>query len=158
MNKSATIYRIKEDSIGTIKLYLGENVKKWSLQDKIGISSERSATRSEIYDKEDICIVETLMQQYSLVYSSTTRHGSKSLFSSRKYKVELEATDFCSDDLTTVYQKLMGMIRWLCELVIVNLLYEASLVSAYMAQPRLGHLQQGPNMFHYLNIMSQQDG
>lgn len=46
MNKIAATYRMKEDSIGPPKPYLGASVMKWSLQDKPGASSECLATSS----------------------------------------------------------------------------------------------------------------
>ena len=45
----------------------------------------------------------------------------------------------------------MGMLRWLCELGRVDLLYESALLATYMAMPRLGHLQQALKVFYYPN-------
>jgi len=40
MDKIASIYRIKKNSISPPKSYLGANVKKWSIQDTQGMNSE----------------------------------------------------------------------------------------------------------------------
>ena len=42
------------------------------------------------------------------------------------------------------------MLRWICELDIVDILHETSLLSQYMAQPRIGHLKQATHIFLYL--------
>ena len=64
MDKITSIYRMKEDSIGPPKIYLGANVKKWSLQDENGTNSECWETSSESYAREEIRIVEGLMKEY----------------------------------------------------------------------------------------------
>ena len=46
MNKIASIYIMKGNSVGPTKIYLGVNVKKWSLQDENDVKSECWATSS----------------------------------------------------------------------------------------------------------------
>ena len=41
-----------------------------------------------------------------------------------------------------VYQNLIGVLRWLIELGRIDVLLEVSLLSQYLAAPRIGHLQQ----------------
>ena len=50
-----------------------------------------------------------------------------------------------------VYQNLIGVLRWLIELGRIDVLLEVSLLSQYLAAPRIGHLQQLFNIFRYLN-------
>ena len=47
IDKIVSICRMKEDSIGSPKIYLGANVKKWLLQDENDTNSEFWATSSE---------------------------------------------------------------------------------------------------------------
>ena len=91
-----------------------------------------------------------------LQYTSTRRHGTMTPFSSSEYRPELEASDYCNDDLTTVYLNLMGMLRWMIELGRVDMLHEASPLSQYMALPRTGHLQQALNIFKYIKANANQ--
>ena len=48
------------------------------------------------------------------------------------------------------YQELVGVLRWMVELGRVDILLETSLMSAHLALPRLGHLEQLIHIFGYL--------
>ena len=48
------------------------------------------------------------------------------------------------------YQGLICVLRWICELGRVNLLVSVSLMSRYLAQARLGQLEQVYHIFAYL--------
>ena len=48
------------------------------------------------------------------------------------------------------YQDLVGVLRWMVELGIVDILLETSLMSSHLALPRLGHLEQLIHIFGYL--------
>ena len=147
MKQISNIYRMKDGSISTPKVYLGANIKEWSSQDENGQSSHCWAQSSETYTRESVRVVEALMQKHNLEYTASRRHGTKTPFSTSEYKPELEATNYCDADLHTIYLNLMGMLRWMIELGRVDILHEASLLSQYMALPRLGQLQQALNMF-----------
>ena len=63
---------------------------------------------------------------------------------------EREELDMCSEDEITLYQNLIGMLRWMCELGRIDILYETALLSQYLVSPRKGHLLQALNIFRYL--------
>ena len=48
------------------------------------------------------------------------------------------------------YQNLIGILRWAMELGRIDIYLEVSLLSAYNAQPRQGHLEQVFHIFTYL--------
>ena len=48
------------------------------------------------------------------------------------------------------FQELIGMLRWAVELGRVDILLEVSLLSSFLASPRVGHLQQAYHIFGYL--------
>ena len=56
---------------------------------------------------------------------------------------------YCGDILVNVYQNLIGILRWMCELGRIDILHEVSILSQYLPQPCTGHLQQVINIFHY---------
>ena len=128
---------MKDGSISPPKVYLGANIKEWSLQDENGKLSRCWAQSSETYTKESVRVVEALMQKHNLEYTASRRHGTKTPFSTSEYKPDLEATHYCDADLHTIYLNLMGMLRWMIELGRVDILHEASLLSQYMALSRL---------------------
>ena len=50
------------------------------------------------------------------------------------------------------FQQLIGILRWACELGRLDILLEVSLLSAFNAAPRQGHLDQAYNIFSYLKL------
>ena len=78
------------------------------------------------------------------------KNGRDAPFSNQSYRPELDATNYCSFTLMTVYQNLIGVLRWLCKLGRIDIVYEVSVLSQYLAQPRIGHLQQCLNIFYYI--------
>ena len=90
------------------------------------------------------------MTEYDLKYTTTRKKGMNTPFSNHEYRPELDSTDFCNDDLHTVYQNLIGVLRWTCESRRIDILHETAILSQYLAQPRVGHLMQCLNIFHYL--------
>ena len=53
----------------------------------------------------------------------------------------------CSEDEITLYQNLIGMLRWMCELGCIDILYETALLSQYLVSPRKRLLLQALNIF-----------
>ena len=153
-NPEATIkiigdtFRIKEGSTSFPKMYLGANVRKWTSQGNDGVNINCYALGSESYVREAIRIVEIKMKEHDLHYSS--RRKCNTPFSTATYRPELESSPMCNDNLTTLYQNLIGILRWSCELGRVDILLEVSLLSQYMSSPRMGHLIQACNIFKYL--------
>jgi hypothetical protein len=48
------------------------------------------------------------------------------------------------------FQELIGQLRWAVEIGRVDILLETSLLSSYLAMPRVGHLEQAFHIFGYL--------
>lgn len=149
MEQVKSQFRLK-DGYHDPKLYLGTDVKPWEYDTVNGSVANCWALGAESYIKEAIKTCERLMQSHGLSYSSTCRHGRKTPFSSHEYRPELDSTNYCDYDLTTVFQNVIGILRWICELGRVDILFETSILSQYLAQPRVGHLQKALNIFYYL--------
>jgi hypothetical protein len=62
----------------------------------------------------------------------------------------LDVSQELKADGLNYYQELIGVLRWAVELGRVDLLLETSLMSAHLALPRIGHLEQVMHMFGYL--------
>ena len=152
MNMLGNIYRMKEGSVGKPTMYLGANIREWTVQDADGAETNCFAMGSHGHVKEAIRIVESLMTQHNLSYSSSRHQGRDALFSSSAYRPELDSSPYLDDDLVTVYQNLMGILQWLCKLGRVDIIHEATVLSQYMVQPRIGHLSQALNIFKYLKL------
>lgn len=149
MTQISQDFRLK-NGIEDPTMYLGTDMKKWTFTTEDGTSNACWAMGSESYIKEAIKTCEKLMHDHTLQYTSTKRHGRKTPFSCHTYRPELDDTNYCNPDLLTVFQNLIGILRWTCELGRVDVLYEVSVLSQYLAQPRIGHLNQTLNIFYYL--------
>ena len=63
----------------------------------------------------------------------------------------LDVTEELSEQDTTFFQELIGVLRWATEIGRVDILLEVSLLSQYQANPREGHLEQLLHIFGYLH-------
>jgi hypothetical protein len=66
------------------------------------------------------------------------------------YRPELDVLPLLGDDQASYYMSLMGILRWAVELGGIDIYVDVALLSSYMAQPRVGHLQKVLHVFSYL--------
>ena len=143
-------FRLKGDLIEDPHMYLGNDVRKWNFTNHDGSDSDCWALGSKTYVSEALRICDKLMKEHNLTFSSTRRNGRDTPFSNNLYRPELDSSNYCSYNCMTVFQNLIGVLRWICELGRIDIVYETSVLSQYLAQPRVGHLQQCLNIFYYL--------
>ena len=149
MDMIGDTFRLK-NGVEVPKMYLGTDIRNWEVQDENGVGKQCWAIGSNTYIKEAIRIAEAHMRSHNLSYSSSKRLGRSTPFNDSTYRPELDTTALCNENLITIYQNLIGVLRWTCELGRIDILHEVSLLSQYLAQPRMGHLQQSINIFYYL--------
>ena len=143
-------FRLKNGVDSDPTNYLGADVRSWTYERDDGSEGKCWAIGSQSYLKEALRICETQMDEHGLSYKSSKRKGRDTPFQSSDYRPELDSSDFCSHSLANLYQQLIGILRWVCELGRMDILYEVSVLSQYLAQPRVGHLQEALNIFYYL--------
>ena len=148
INLLASRYRLRE--IGPPKRFLGSDIRCKEYVDEFGNQAMCWAFGSDTYVKDACALAEAQMKQNGITYPSTRRHRSSSPFSAQSYRPELDTTDFCDSRLTTMFQNLIGVLCWIVELGRIDIQLETSLLSQYLAQPRMGHLEQACNIFRYL--------
>ena len=68
----------------------------------------------------------------------------------QSYKPELDSTEELSSDEITYFQELIGILCWSIEIGRVDILTEVSMLSAYQASPRRGHLKALLQIFAYI--------
>ena len=73
-------------------------------------------------------------------------------FSSLSYQLDLDASQLSNDDELNFYQNIIGILFWSVELSRIDIDYEVSILSRYLAQPRTGHLVQALHILKYLDI------
>jgi hypothetical protein len=67
------------------------------------------------------------------------------------YRPEIDISDELDADLCSRYAQLIGVFRWMIELGRIDIYYEVSILSQYLASPRVGHLEAGYHVFAYLH-------
>ena len=143
-------FRLK-DGIAPPKIYLGTDVREMDIDPSHATTNEKCwSLGSENYMKEAIKVASRHMEKHDIKPTLTRRTGRNTPFDNHLYRPELDESPYCSDELATVYQNLIGILRWTCELGRLDILHEVSLLSQYLAQPRCGHLVQAMNIFVYL--------
>ena len=63
----------------------------------------------------------------------------------------MDFSTYCIEKEHQFFQQLIGILHWMIELGCIDILTEVSLMSRYLAQPRIGHLQQVLHIFAFLN-------
>ena len=123
----ASVYRVKNGSIDEPSRYLGMNVRKWNYAAMNGDSLSAYALGASTYIKEAVRIVKKNCLSNNLTYKQKTRFDSCP-FSFQEYRPELDMTEYCDENKTTLFQNFIGMLRWSHELGRVDILHETSLL------------------------------
>ena len=122
------------DSIAELTTFLGATISKHFLGD------DTHATWSIVSSKYLVEVLRvakqrTLDKKYNLSLKTKT---SATLPSG--YKLELDASEFVDDETAILYMQLIGILRWIVELGRIDICTEVSMMLAYNAMPRVGHL------------------
>ena len=143
MTGIAKVYELR-DSVKPPDRYLGANVGKWQLHD----GREVWCTSGKDYVKNSVKQVKEILEKRGLEMP-TGRTTKRPMM--QDYRPEIDVSPELGPKDTQVYQQLIGMLRWACELGRVDILYEVSLLSSHLALPREGHLEAAFGVFAYLN-------
>jgi hypothetical protein len=144
-------FTVKKSSIEEPKSYLGADINKVYYPD----GSMAWTLGSETYVKRAVKNLKERMKKDGFEFNkklSDVTHSAPQPFSSVNYRPELDTSDECNDIQITFYQNLIGILRWIVELGRIDIAYEVSILSRYLAQPRTGHLVQALHTFKYLEI------
>jgi hypothetical protein len=68
------------------------------------------------------------------------------------YRPELDATPELSDSDIRYFQELIGVLLWAVKIGCIDILTEVAMLSAYLALPCTGHLEQAYHIFGYLKV------
>ena len=133
--------RFKKDKIEEPSMYLGATLEK-----KMINGSHCWTISSRDYIKNSIDNVEKrLLEQRDLKLCSRAPTPWCT-----GYLPEHDTSQELDPKGVTLFQELIGILRWAIELGRVDVYLEVSLLSAYQASPRIGHLEQLVRIFTYL--------
>ena len=149
-------FKVKPSSIEEPKSYLGADTSKANYPD----GSFAWTMGSETYIKKAIKNLKKKLEEDGLGFNkrlSDTKISCPQPFSAVNYRAELDTSTPCNDEQITLFQNIIGILRWVVELGRIDIAYEVSCLSRYLVQPRTGHLLQGFHIFKYLDIHSKND-
>ena len=134
--------KLKEGSVKTPDQYLGANVGMMTLAD----GNAYWYMSSDSYTKAALENVEIWMKKKGLRGLPTR---TACVFPSG-WKPELDVTPELLEEDASYYQQQIGVLRWMVELGRIDICTEVSMLAAYSACPRQGHLAAVIHLFAYL--------
>ena len=134
-------YTLKPDSVKEPDGYLGATIKKYQLD---GDQSCWAAS-SDLYLKRALADVETELDK---IGQKLRPRASTPL--STGYRPELDQSPELDAKRANYYQGLIGILRWLVELGRIDINVAVSMLSRYLVNPRVGHLEEVFHVFAYL--------
>ena len=140
------VYPLKAGSLKEPDQYLGAEIKKWNIHNSTDPTKTRWAISAEKYIKSVKRDIEARLDSYGMRFSTK----AKTPFSSASYRPELDETPELDDDKALWYMAIIGILRWCLELGRVDIICEISLLSSFLACPRVGHLEQALHIVAYL--------
>ena len=140
-------YRLKEPP-ECPTMYLGADISKFQIPGDV-TGSTCWAMSADSHVKKAIDVVQSKLSADD-VHFRGTKKAPEHPFSSQSDRPELDTTELCNDEQAQLYQSLIGIMTWLCEIGRIDILTEKSLLATYLASPRLGHLHQALHVFKYL--------
>ena len=147
-------YTVNPASICEPDRYLGADINKVHYED----GSIAYTISSDNYIANAIKTIKMRLAENQLRFNPKLSDPSISApqpFSSLSYQPELDTSQLCNDDELAIYQNIIGILRWSIELGRIDIGYEVSILSRYLAQPRTGHLVQVFHILKYLDIHKQ---
>lgn len=158
MEKIQETFTVKSSNIGEPNIYLGAECGKMEYHNPDGTTRTVWTMSSSKYVKEAVKrTVKAILKESDYRFHkklSDVNYSPKQPFSSTSYAPELDTSDSCTDnEASSLFQNMIGILRWWAiELGRIDITYEVSVLSRYLAAPRTGHLLQYIHIFKYLEI------
>ena len=134
-------FKLKDDKVEEPEMYLGAQLGKMQIDADCWTMSSDKYVSAAVPKKN---VEESLKKKGLRIPSKCYTVLPKD------YRPELETSAELKADGVQLYQEMIGVLRWAVEIGRVDVLIETSLMSTYLAMPRVGHLEQLYHMFGYL--------
>jgi hypothetical protein len=144
LQKLSSFYKFNVSSIGPPTRYLGANVSRVTIPGDDSCN-EFWALSSRSYVQNAVKNVREMLQ-----HEGGLKNSAKTPFMSG-YRPELDVTDKLDNDLASRYSQLIGILQWMVELGRIDIYYELSVLSQYLALPRIGLIEAVYHIFSYLS-------
>jgi hypothetical protein len=146
METIKSAYRLKEEPAPPTN-YLGSSIKEWKFPNE---PSKVWSMNSKQYIQEAIRCLEV-----ELTKANLRLVGKPSTPIQSNYRPELDVSPLLNAEQANYYQSLIGILRWAVELGRIDIHVQVALLSTYLAQPRMGHMEQVLHIFAYLKCHEQ---
>jgi hypothetical protein len=143
MDSLAKLYHLKEGSVGKPTTYLGAQILEHHFPDEPQFLSW--AMSSTKYVKEAVRLVEQELQKLNKHLPSKIPTPLSS-----SYRPELDVSPLLNDEEANYYQQLIGILQWAVELGCIDIAFCVAILSKYLVQPRVRHLNELYHLFGYL--------
>ena len=133
-------FKFKKDKMVPPEVYLGGNIEKKTING---------------HDTWTLCSLNYVKAAIETITKAAVKRGIKVNHKPKipmhaNYYPELDTSNELEGDDITFYQEVIGVLRWAIELGRVDIHLEVSLMSAYQASPRRGHLEELIHIVAYL--------
>jgi hypothetical protein len=143
-------FRLKDDSYGPPKTYLGAEIEEFTIREEGKPDVKAWSFMSEKYVKNAKETVEGMLREEGRELKTNwlaRRHRGPL---PHTYKPELDTTELCDDEHASRYRQIIGILRWAVELGRIDILTPVALLSQYQAAPRTAHLEALYMIIFYL--------
>ena len=140
MSELQRFTKFKRDKVEDPTMYLGATLEKKRLGDK-----DMWTMSSRDYIKAAIDTVEDQMEVFALKFPSKAVAPMI-----QGYAPDFDASEELDSKGVTFFQEMILILRWAIEIGRVDIYLEVSIISAFQASPRCGHLEQLRHVFAFL--------
>ena len=134
-------FRVKPNSIGPPKIYLGGGVRKVELDNFVHAWAFSSSQYCQAACKN----VENYLKKLGKKFPARCDTPLPT-----DYRPELDTSPELDLEDASHYQSLIGVLRWTCELGRVDITLEVSMMASCVALPRTGHIDMVYRIFAHL--------
>jgi hypothetical protein len=146
MDYLASRYTLKKGSVKEPDVYLGAEVKKWTIEGADNLTKVCWAMLSDLYVNRAVTEVERNLDEIGERLSTKV-----STPMSQGYCPEVDTTPELDAKRANCFQGLVCAMPWICELGRIDMiLVDVAMLSRFLAAPRRGHLDQVFHIFAYL--------
>ena len=140
-NEIGRYFELKEESIGPPDIYRGGRLRRVQLDNGVNAWAFGSSQYVQAAVKNVEAELKSRDRKLPQHVNAPMQNG---------YRPEVDVSpELCGTD-ATLFQSLIGVLRWIVELGRVDICCELSMLSSHLALPREGHLDQLFHMFAYL--------
>ncbi len=137
---------LKPSSVGNPDIYLGAKLKETRLPNGV-LAWQFSPSRYAVQAVKNcqLHLTEKLAGRYSILARADNLFPVD-------YDPSTDLSELLDPDCFSFYQHLIGVMRWMVELGLIDIATEVSMLSSYLACPRKGHLENALHVMGYLQL------